>query len=153
MNALPHPAIWHLKGFSWSWHALICLVRFDFCNRKQEYGWLKNSLENITRSIQKSINLAYIGKGVFTTLKSAFHPFTRGHLVMGLQMPLDVLLQVLFSTYLTLNILMARLVMSPQIFNICKHLHAAGFTAQYLHIVQFNCKEKQPSNFAIPYTG
>jgi len=89
-----------------------------------------------------SINLAYIGKGVFTTLKSAFHPFTRGGLVMGLQMPLDVLLQVLFSTYLTLNILMARLAMSPQIFNICKHLHAAWFTTQYLHIVQFNCEEK-----------
>jgi hypothetical protein len=80
---------------------------------------------------------------VFTTLKSAFHPFTRGHLVMGLQVPLDVLLQVLFSTYLTPNMLMARLVMSPEIFNICKHLHAAWFTAQHLHILQFNCKKKK----------
>jgi hypothetical protein len=67
-------------------------------------------------------------------------------------MPLDVLLQVLFSTYLTLNILMARLVMSPQIFNISEHLHATWLTAHYLHIVQFNCKETN-SNLENQYAG
>jgi hypothetical protein len=47
---------------------------------------------------------------------------------------------------------MARLVMSPQIFNISEHLHATWLTAHYLHIVQFNCKETN-SNLEIQYAG
>lgn len=45
---------------------------------------LTTDLKTIAMHIWWSNNITYIGKGAFTTLKGALHPFTRGHLAMGL---------------------------------------------------------------------
>jgi hypothetical protein len=71
---------------SYAWSDLISANKHtnEYLNSKSAKQVQNYWAEKIARYICGSKNFAYIGKGALTTLICAFHPFTSGHLTMGL---------------------------------------------------------------------
>lgn len=58
---------------------------------------------------------------------------------MHLIMALEILFQLFSATDVTLNMLMAGLVVCLEAFHICESFHAAWFAADNFYVVQLDC--------------